>query len=147
MGLSVEVGILADLKDADEAGDAAYAESFEQLNEVLRAKGLGRHVEPDELDENFSCDLLGYSGIHYLRRIGVHCALRASIPDPGSPEALSDTALTLEYLVRFNAGENPKYQHLIMHSDAAEAPLRAPLYGRASWPARRTMLFRYDQQG
>ena len=56
MGLALEVGILADLKDADEEGYASYVDEFENLSNArfLRSKGLREHVEPDEADEIFS---------------------------------------------------------------------------------------------
>ena len=60
MGLALEVGILADLKDADEEGYASYVDEFENLSNVLRSEGMDEHVEPDELDEIFSCDMLSY---------------------------------------------------------------------------------------
>jgi hypothetical protein len=118
MGLGLEVGILEDLKDADEEGYAWYVGAFQSLNNVLRSKGLGEHVEPHELDEIFSCDMLSYSGIHYLRRIAVHLALDKPTPAPGNGETYRDIALTDEYFDSFNAGKDMKYQHLIVHSDA-----------------------------
>jgi hypothetical protein len=118
MGLALEVGILADLKDADEEGYASYLDEFETLNKVLHSAGLGEHVEPDELDEIFSCDMLSYSGIHYLRRIAVHLALGKPTPAPGNGETYRNIALANEYFDGFTAGKNMKYQHLIVHSDA-----------------------------
>jgi hypothetical protein len=118
MELALEVGILADLKVADEEGYASYVEEFESLSSVLRSEGLGEHVEPKELGEIFSCDMLSYTGIHYLRRIAVHLALGKSTPAPGNRETYQNVALNEEYFESFNAGEDMKYQHLIVHSDA-----------------------------
>lgn len=118
MGLDLEVGILADLKDADEEGYGHYVDEFASLNNVLRSEGLDEHVEPDELDEMFSCGMLGYAGIHYLRRIAVHLALGRPTPAPGNEETICDNALSNEYFDSFNAGKDMKYQHLIVHSDA-----------------------------
>jgi hypothetical protein len=118
MGLALEVGILADLKDADEEGYASYVDEFENLSKVLRAESLREHVEPDELDEIFSCDMLSYTGIHYLRRIAVHLALGKSTPAPGNRETYQNVALNEEHFERFNAGKDTKYQHLLVHSDA-----------------------------
>jgi hypothetical protein len=115
MGLGLQVGILADLKDGDEEGYASYANHFANLNHVLRSEGLDEHVEPDELDEIFSCDMLSYRGIHYLRRIAVHLALGKPIPDPGNQETYRNIALSDEYFDGFNAGNDMKYQHLIVH--------------------------------
>jgi len=118
MGLALEVGILADLKDADEEGYASYVEEFEKLRTVFRSEGLEEHIEPDEVDDIFSCDMLGYSGIHYLRRIAAHRALGRPTPAPGSEETYKNVALNEKYYESFDAGKDMKYQHLMVHSDA-----------------------------
>ena len=118
MGLALIVGTLADLKEFDEEGYAWELDNFAKLNDVLRAEGLDEHVEPEDVDETFSCDMLSYSGIHYLRRIAVHLALGKPIPDPGNGETYRNTALSDEYFVGINAGKDMRYQHLIVHSDA-----------------------------
>ena len=118
MGLALEVGILADLKDADEEGYASYVDQFEKLRTVFRSEGLEEHVEPDEVDDIFSCDMLGYSGIHYLRRIAAHLALRRPTPAACSQETYKNVALKEEYYESFDAGKDMKYQHLMVHSDA-----------------------------
>jgi hypothetical protein len=118
MGLALEVGILADLKDADEEGYAHDVDEFESLNNVILSEGLGEHVEPDELDGIFSCDMLSYTGIHYLRRIAVHLALGKPTPAPGNDETYRSIALTDECFDGLNARKDMKYQHLIVHSDA-----------------------------
>src|SRR5262245_14801624 len=105
MGLSLEVGILADLKENDEEGYASFVDEFQSLNNVLRSEGLAEHVEPDELDEVFSCDMLGYSGIHYLRRIAVHLALGKPTPAPGDQETFRNIAYSDKYFNGFNAGK------------------------------------------
>lgn len=46
MGLSVEVGILADLSENDAEGEAHDSESFDTLNECLRSVGVEPHREP-----------------------------------------------------------------------------------------------------
>jgi hypothetical protein len=118
MGLGLEVGILADLKEADGEGFAYYKEQFGILSQVLSGAGLGTHVEPEELNEVFSCGMYGYGGIHYLRRVGAHLALGMPIPLPGDKEAAKDPVLQRDYWDGFIAGERLKYQHLIIHSDA-----------------------------
>lgn len=117
MGLDLEVGILADLKEADEEGFAYYKEQFGVLNQVLSGARLAAHVEPEELDDVFSCGMYGYSGLHYLRRVGAHLALGRPIPPPGDKDAADDPILARDYWDRFCAGERLKYQHLIIHSD------------------------------
>jgi|RhiMethySRZTD1v2_1073278.scaffolds.fasta_scaffold857180_2 hypothetical protein len=118
MGLGLEVGILADLKDVDEEGYTSYVEDFARLNIALRAEGLGEHVEPDDLDEVFSCDMMGYSRIHCLRRIAMHLALGHPVPAPGNRETDFNGVPTAEYFDAFGAEKDMKYQHLIVHSDA-----------------------------
>jgi hypothetical protein len=118
MGLALEVGILADLKENDEEGYASYVDAFEKLRIVLRSEGLEEHVEPDEVDDIFSCDMLSTSGIHYIRRIALHLALGRPTPAPGNRETYRNVALNEEYYESFNACKNMKYQHLIVHSDA-----------------------------
>jgi len=118
MGLGLEVGILADLKDADEEGYAAYVDAFEKLTIVLRSAGLEEHVEPDDMDDIFFCDMLSTSGIHYLRRIAAHLALGRPTPAPGNRETYRNAALNQEYYDSFDAGKDMKYQHLMVHSDA-----------------------------
>jgi hypothetical protein len=118
MGLALDVGILADLKDADEEGYASYVDAFEKLRIALRSEGLEEPVEPDEVDDIFSCDMLSTSGIHYLRRIAVHLALGKLTPAPGNRETYRNVALNEEYYESFNAGKDMKYQHLLVHSDA-----------------------------
>jgi hypothetical protein len=118
MGLALEVGILADLKKADAEGFAYFKEQFGILNQVLSDAGLKMHVEPEELDEVFSCGMYGYGGLHRLRRVGAYLALDMPIPPPGDKEAAKDPILQREYWDGFIAGERLKYQHLITHGDA-----------------------------
>src|SRR5688572_505740 len=67
MGLSLEVGILADLKEHDPEGAQQFREEFETLNRFLASEGLPPHHEPESC-EVWSGDMWGYSGLHYLRR-------------------------------------------------------------------------------
>jgi hypothetical protein len=120
MGLDLAVGVLADLKGTDDepSGSAFYAEQFAIINGVLRAEGLAEHVEPREPHETFSCDMYGYSGLHYLRRVAAHLALGRAIPPPGDRDADKDPMLYGEYWERFEEHERLKFAHLIIHSDA-----------------------------
>ena len=59
------MGFSADLKDAGEEVTPSDVDAFEKLRIVLRSEGLEEHVEPDEVDEILSCDMLSYTGIHY----------------------------------------------------------------------------------
>ena len=118
MGLALEVGVLADLKGTDEEASSSYWAQFEIINRVLRAEGLADHSEPQEPDETFSCFMLGYGGLHYLRRVAAHLALDRRTPPPGDKDADKDPILHEECWERFKAGKRLKYQHLIIHSDA-----------------------------
>lgn len=62
--------------------------------------------------------MYGYSGLHYLRRVGAHLALGRRLPPPGDKGAADDPVLQRDYWNGFLAGERLKYQHLIIHSDA-----------------------------
>ena len=120
MGLALEVGVLADLKGTDDEASvsALHGEQFEIINKFLRADGLREHIEPHEPNETFSCGMLGYSGLHHLRRVAAHLALGKPIPPPGNKDADKDPLLYGEYWQRFQTGERLKYQHLNVHSDA-----------------------------
>jgi hypothetical protein len=50
-------------------------------------------------------DRFGYSGLHYLRRIAAHLALRGALPAPGDDGASDDPVLA-EYFTR--ATEEPR---------------------------------------
>src|SRR5271165_3852084 len=114
MSLSLEVGILADLLEMDEEGYAHYKEQFEIVSQVLSNSAQANHIEPEEVEGIFTCDMVGYSPLHCLRRVGAYLALGRSIPPPGYLDAYKDPVLT-EYHQRFQNGDNLRYQHLIMH--------------------------------
>jgi len=129
MGLSIEVGILADLLENDEEGAQSFIEEMNKLNPFLVSCGLRAHTEPEQCPV-FSADMLGYSGLHYLRRIAPHLNLRGSLPAPGGDDAAHDPILD-EYYQLLNAPRpglfgaligrkqvRREYDHLIVHSDA-----------------------------
>ena len=97
MGLALEVGVLADLKGTDDEGSvtALHGEQFEIINKFLRADGLREHIEPQEPNETFLCGMLGYSGLHYLRRVAAHLALGKPIPPPGDKDADKDSMASI----------------------------------------------------
>src|SRR5687767_407547 len=113
---------------ADET-DSEYREYFEQqleaINEILESFGLPRHEEPFDLEDErlFECDMLGYSGLHYLRRLAAHLALKGELPPPGDEDAGSDSVLN-DYNRIFDASftqgkaTGMPFQHLIIHGDA-----------------------------
>ena len=115
MGLDLKVGVLADPNEADNY--ALYKAQFEILNKVLRAEGLSEHVEPEELDDIFTCDM-SHTAVHCLRRVAAYLALGKPIPPPGAGDAPEDPILGLDYWDQLRKDERLKYQHLIVHSDA-----------------------------
>jgi hypothetical protein len=118
MGLALEVGMLADLKAADEEGYQHFADQFSRLNAVLEAQDIGQHVEPKALDGLFSCSMFGYTGLHFLRRIGMYAALGRGLPPPGTRDSYMAREAGEDYFLRYYSGENLAFQHLIVHSDA-----------------------------
>jgi hypothetical protein len=132
MGLSVSVGMLVDVKKYDEEGYGYYLEQFRQVNKVLKKAGVGEHFEPEDIAyrDTFSCDMWGYSGLHYLRRIAASLALGKGLPEPGTKDTYKDETVDRYYekaadssVGFFEAFFSAKvrsdldYQHLIMHSD------------------------------
>ena len=113
MGLSLEVGYLADLKQYDEESFTFAQSHVEAINGILIANGLPAHHEPEEVERGWGADLFGYSGLHYLRRIAAHLRINNSLPEPGNDNADSDPILTKLYQ---DVGGG-QYQHLIYHSD------------------------------
>jgi hypothetical protein len=109
--------------------DPEYLEYFdgqvESVNKVLDAFGLPEYQEPFDIEEEqtFECDMLGYSGLHYLRRLAAHLALKGELPPPGDETASDDPVLNDYYRIfdasftQGKAAEIP-FQHLIVHSDA-----------------------------
>ncbi|MEQ1673359.1 MAG: hypothetical protein ABL893_21135 [Hyphomicrobium sp.] len=117
MGLGLEVGILPGLVEMDEEGYQHYKEQFCLISQALLKAGIEKHVEPEEVEGIFTCDMLGYSTIHCLRRFGAHLALEKPPPPPATVDAEKDPFLS-EYYKRFESGEDLRFQHVIIHSDA-----------------------------
>jgi len=130
MGLSLEVGILADLRENDEEGYQHFCNQFDALNTHLNTASLPLHTEPADC-EVWSCDMFGYSGLHYLRRIAAHLDSTGQLPQPGNDNASEDPVLKqyFEHVI----GRKPSlaqrifakqpgflraFDHLIVHSDA-----------------------------
>lgn len=76
MGLSVTVGVLADVAEHDPEMLPEFAVGFLAINDVLAAKGLPAHDEPTDCDV-WSADFVGHSGLHALREAAgfVHAGL------------------------------------------------------------------------
>jgi hypothetical protein len=134
MGLSLRVGLLADLAERHPDRVDALAGDFDALNRALAAAGAPTYVEPLQLSRplRWSADMFGYSGLHYLRRVTAHLDFRGALPPPGDRNVANDPVL-LEYyeaagaakpgLLRRLFGTRPSrrsrtFDHLILHSDA-----------------------------
>lgn len=133
MGLALEVGILSDLKLNDDEGYAIYKAEFEKLNRLLLEENLSPHKEPEDIEEEeiFSCEMLGYIGLHHLRRYAAYLALQKPEPKPvnyddsddsiideyGKLATSQDPEALLELFSKSQTDYLP-YQHLILHSDA-----------------------------
>ncbi len=118
MGLALEVGILADLRENDEEGFEDFKKQFDFINDFLQANGLPLHAEPLGLSEEeiLSYDMWGYSGLHYLRRVAAIVAETGKMPEPGDDNAADDPILQKYYA---NQGSDQKrFAHFIIHSDA-----------------------------
>ena len=71
MGLSITVGILADLLENDPEGAEFVRGDFDIINEILRQNGLPKHEEPTSLPmlrDRSGVTGFPYSFLHYLRR-------------------------------------------------------------------------------
>jgi hypothetical protein len=132
LGLNLEVGYLADMLENDEEGAQWFGEDMNKLNAFLASQNLQPHHEP-RVCKIFSCEMYGYSGLHYLRRFAAHLDLRALKPSPGKPyaemvdEEEHDPVL-LEYFEQadedYAAAADQRrmrprrFDHLILHSDS-----------------------------
>lgn len=133
MGLSLAVGLLVDLREADEEGFDHFRQQFEAVNQALKAVNLGPHHEPIEPKDTlpWSGDMWGYSGLHHLRRIAAHQWAGNGLPPPGTVDAAKD-AVAEKYYQRNGeppasifkrvfgraSGQRPRFEHLMFHSDA-----------------------------
>jgi hypothetical protein len=133
MGLGLEVGYLADLLASGVDGAEGFRESMAQLNCYLASVGLPLHQEPENC-EVFSCDMHGYSGLHYLRRIAAYRDLRGMIPPPGgkNEDVANDAVVEEWYQLAATPPKRPgffqrllgkvprigTFNHLMLHSDA-----------------------------
>ena len=125
LGLALCVGVPSEIRE----GDPEYVAYFEQqvgaINGVLESFGLPPHREPLDLEDErtFECDMIGFSGLHYLRRVAAHLALGRELPPPGDDGAAGDPVLHDYHRIfdaSFGRGEatGMPYQHLIVHGDA-----------------------------
>lgn len=129
MGLSICVGLLADLREEDVEGYEHLKEQLALANLVLARAGRSPHVEP-EAAEPWSAEMFGYAGLHYLRRVAAHLKLRGALPAPGDEHVASDAVIQeygdlamgvrrgLKRLLGKGKPRRQRFDHLLLHSDA-----------------------------
>lgn len=124
MGLTLCVGVPSEIRESDPEYVNYLEQQVEVINGVLESFGLPPHREPFDVEDErtFECEMIGYSGLHYLRRLAAHLALGRELPPPGDDGATSDPVLS-DYDRIFDAsfarGESSgiPFQHLIVHDD------------------------------
>ena len=125
MGLSICVGIPPEVRESDPEYLEYFGQQMEAVNSVLDSFGLPEHQEPFDIEEErtFECEVYGHTGLHYLRRVAAHLALKGELPPPGDETASDDPVLADYYRIfdasftQGKAAEIP-FQHLIVHGDA-----------------------------
>lgn len=125
MGLALCVGVPSEIRESDPEYVAYFEQQVEVINGVLESFGLPPHNEPFGVEDErtFECDMIDYSGLHYLRRLAAHLALGRELPPPGDDGAASDPVLSDYYKIfdaNFARGQATgiPFQHLIVHGDA-----------------------------
>ena len=125
MGLTVCVGIPSDVREDDPEYVEYFQRQMEAVNDVLGSFGLPEHAEPFDIEDEraIEFEMLGLSGLHYLRRLAAHLALKDELPTPGEDDAESDPVLNDYYRIfdaSFAQGKATgiPFQHLIVHADA-----------------------------
>ncbi|HEX8282607.1 MAG TPA: hypothetical protein VF588_04600 [Pyrinomonadaceae bacterium] len=125
MGLVICVGLPPEARESDPEYLEYFDGQVEAVNGVLDSYGLPEYQEPFDIEEGrtFEFDMLGFDGLHYLRRLAAHLALKGELPPPGDETAASDPVLNDYYRIfdaSFARGEaaGMPFQHLIVHGDA-----------------------------
>jgi hypothetical protein len=124
MGLSISVGILAELSTLDAEGYEYHQGQFAELNRALFAAELPPHDEPSAPRGRapWSCAMWGYSGLHYLRRIAAHLWADEPLPPPGTEEDMRDPMrdpyVDRASLFSYSPAHPAAAAHLLWHSDA-----------------------------
>jgi hypothetical protein len=130
MGLAVTVGILSEMMQDDPESAEDFQGQFALISDILAARGLPPHAEPEMLPPLDSRDAVGsypYSFLHQLRRFYAYCVRPAApsliqrllggapaqqpLPPPlkDGEDASNDPVL--------QAVASPRH-HLLWHSDA-----------------------------
>src|SRR5215207_1769146 len=94
MGLEVVVGYAASLDDDEGESLTRYVDQIAAVQRALAEAELPGWHEPVKLNQDFDgFEMLGYSGLHYLRRIAAHLAAGRGLPRPGDEDAPDDPML------------------------------------------------------
>ena len=125
MGLTICVGLPSEVRESDPEYLEYFDGQVEAVNGVLDSFGLPEYQEPFDIEDErtFELDMLGYDGLHYLRRLAAHLALKGELPPPGEGDPASDPVLNDYYRIfdaSFARGQatGMPFQHLIVHGDA-----------------------------
>ncbi len=117
MGLALQLGMLNSLKGSDPERYQHYRQVFSAVNAVLARHQLPVWQEPETFTTSFN--LIGYTNLHYLRRIAVYRWKGAQIPEPGTDENIrNEDPLLEEYYMMMGAGGAADVRHLMCHSDS-----------------------------
>ncbi|MFK7932938.1 MAG: hypothetical protein AB8G22_05470 [Saprospiraceae bacterium] len=132
MGLALQTGILSTLHNNDLDQFLLYQKEIKAAASYLQRKGVTHQfTEPTDLstDRQWTTDMYGYSGLHYLRRLAAHVNSHKSLPSPGDWQASSDPVL-IQYFENYFSGDTSTllkqvltrkrvfpFEHLIIHSD------------------------------
>lgn len=113
MGLTIDIGVLADaLQNAPEGADS-IREEMDSLNSILEQNGFPAHKEPESIPEiqMGGCLSFPYSFLHYLRRAyACFCEGRPLAPVLGDDLTPEDDQLIDAVTVKMGS-------HLLWHSD------------------------------
>ncbi len=94
MGLEVVVGYAASLDEDESDSLRTYVDEVGAVQRALADAEQPGWEEPVKLAEDFDgYEMLGYSGLHYLRRIAAHLAAGRVLPPPGDDDAPEDPLL------------------------------------------------------
>jgi hypothetical protein len=134
VGLVLIVGLLAQQQeDLDEEEFRSIQTTFGNLNSVLNSNSLALHHEPHELSDadRFEADMIGYYGLHYVRRLASHIAIHDELPPPITAygeESEDEATKKLDTILAENNyrskrkgmfwGKRELFAHLMLHSDA-----------------------------
>ncbi len=128
MGLTIEIGLLADLRENDQEGYEERLQQFVVVNQALGSAGLPDHHEPVDLrgKQPWWCNIGGYGTIRYLRRLAAHLWARGGVHEPDLPENAFDPVVSACFNGEADRSSPLAAPHLLFHSDDAGFYLPAP---------------------